>query len=167
MDCNPMDYMGVLPGELQPRILEWVDFPFSRGSSQPRDWTQVSCTAGRFFISWATMEAQNAGVGRLSLLQQIFPTQESRSSQPWIFTGRTVAEAPITGQLMRRADSSQKALRLGKTGGRRRRGRQRMRWLDGITNSINMLFFQSFSLVWLFETSWIVAHQASLSFTIS
>ena len=36
---------------LQARILEWVDFPFSRGSSQPRDQNQVSCTAGRFFIN--------------------------------------------------------------------------------------------------------------------
>ena len=41
---------------LQARILEWAAFPFSRGSSQPRDWTQVSRTAGRFFISWATRE---------------------------------------------------------------------------------------------------------------
>ena len=42
------------------------------------------------------------------------------------------------GHLMRRADSLEKTLMLGKTDGRRRRGRQRMRWLDGITNSINM-----------------------------
>ena len=45
-------------GILQARILEWVAFPFSMGSSQPRDWTQVSCIAGRFFTSWATKEAQ-------------------------------------------------------------------------------------------------------------
>ena len=37
-----------------PRKLEWVAFPFSRGSSQPRDWTQVFLIAGRFFTSWAT-----------------------------------------------------------------------------------------------------------------
>ena len=42
---------------LQARILEWAAFPFSRGSSQPRDQTQVSCTAGGFFTSWATREA--------------------------------------------------------------------------------------------------------------
>ena len=40
-------------GILQVRILEWVAFPFSRGSSQPRNQTQVSCTAGGFFASWA------------------------------------------------------------------------------------------------------------------
>ena len=42
------------------------------------------------------------------------------------------------GHLMRRADSFKKTLMLGKTEGRRRRGRQRMRWLDGITNSMDM-----------------------------
>ena len=47
--CDPMDY--TVPGILQARILEWVAFPFSRGSSQPRDQTQVSCIAGRFFTS--------------------------------------------------------------------------------------------------------------------
>ena len=42
-----------------PRILEWVAYPFSRGSSQPRNWTRVSCTAGRFFTNWAIREARN------------------------------------------------------------------------------------------------------------
>ena len=45
--CNPKDY--TVHGILQARILEWVAFPFSRGSSQPRDRTQVSHTAGEFF----------------------------------------------------------------------------------------------------------------------
>ena len=44
------------------------------------------------------------------------------------------------GQLMRRADSLEKTLRLGKIDGRRRRGRQRMRWLDGNTDSMDMSF---------------------------
>ena len=47
--CDPMDYR--VRGILQARILEWVAFPFSRGSSQPRDQTQVSCTADGFFTS--------------------------------------------------------------------------------------------------------------------
>ena len=52
--CEPMDYtVHVI---LQVRIQEWVAFPFSRGSSQPRDQTQVSCTADRIFTSWATRE---------------------------------------------------------------------------------------------------------------
>ena len=45
--CSPMDY--TVHGILQARILEWLAFFFSRGFSQPRDWTQVSCIAGRFF----------------------------------------------------------------------------------------------------------------------
>ena len=46
-----------LRGTLQARILEWVVIPFSRGSSQPKDKTRVSCTAGGFFTIWATREA--------------------------------------------------------------------------------------------------------------
>ena len=53
--CDPMNY--TVHGILWARILEWLAFPFSRGSSQPRDRTQVSCIAGRFFTSWATREA--------------------------------------------------------------------------------------------------------------
>ena len=41
-----------------PRILEWVAYPFSMGTSRPRDWTRVSCIAGGFSTSWATQEAQ-------------------------------------------------------------------------------------------------------------
>ena len=48
---------GLVHGILQARKLEWVAFPFSRGSSRPRNWTQVSCPIGRFFTSWATREA--------------------------------------------------------------------------------------------------------------
>ena len=58
--CNLMDYS--LPGSsahgiLQARILKWVVMPSSRGFSQPRDWTQVSCIAGGFFTIWVTREA--------------------------------------------------------------------------------------------------------------
>ena len=57
-----------------------------------------------------------------------------------MFIGRTDAEAetPNFGHLMRRADSLEKTLTLGKIEGRRRRGQQRMRWLDGITDSMDM-----------------------------
>ena len=52
MDCSPPG--SSVPGILQARILEWAAFPFSTGPSQPRDQTQLSCVAGRFFTIWAT-----------------------------------------------------------------------------------------------------------------
>ena len=55
--CDPMDY--TVHGILQARILEWVAFPVSRGSSQTRDWTQVSHIAGGFLTSWTIREARN------------------------------------------------------------------------------------------------------------
>ena len=60
--------------------------------------------------------------------------------QSWVFIGRTDIEAKLQyfGHLMRRADLIEKTLMLGKIEGGRRRGRQRMRWLDGITDSMDM-----------------------------
>ena len=74
MLCDPMDY--TVHGIFQGRILEWIAFPFSRESSQPRDKTQDSRIAGWLFTSWATGKPKNTGVGGLSLLQGIFPTRE-------------------------------------------------------------------------------------------
>ena len=59
--CDPMDCTA--HGILQARIPEWVAVSLSRGSSQPRDQTRVSRTAGGFFTSWATREAQEYGTG--------------------------------------------------------------------------------------------------------
>ena len=53
--CDPMDY--TVHGILQARILEWVAYIFSSGSFWPRNWTWVSCIAGRFFTNWAMREA--------------------------------------------------------------------------------------------------------------
>ena len=63
-----------------------------------------------------------------------------KGDQSWVFIGRTDAEAetPIFGHLMRGADSLEKTLMLGKIEGRRRRGRQRVRLLDGVTDSVDM-----------------------------
>ena len=55
-----------------------------------------------------------------------------------MFIGRSDVETAILGHLMRRADSSERTLMLGRIRGRRRRGRQRMRWLDEITDSMDM-----------------------------
>ena len=61
-----------------------------------------------------------------------------KGNKSWIFIGRTDAEAQYFGHLMWRTDSLEKTLMLGKTEGRRKRGRQRMRWLDGITDAMDM-----------------------------
>ena len=64
----------------------------------------------------------------------------SKGDQPWVFFGRNdaKAETPVLCHLMRRVDSLEKTLMLGGIRERRRRGRQRMRWLDGITDSMDM-----------------------------
>ena len=64
----------------------------------------------------------------------------SGGDQPWVFFGRNDAKAKLQyfGHLMQRVDSLEKTLMLGGIGGRRRRGQQRMRWLDGITDSVDM-----------------------------
>ena len=70
--CDPMNY--TVHGILQARILEWVAFLFSRRSSQPRDWTQVSRIAGGFFTSWATREA---------LVLKLWPGWQSPGKTGW------------------------------------------------------------------------------------
>ena len=63
-----------------------------------------------------------------------------KGDQSWVFIGRTEVKLKLQyfGHLMRRVDSLEKTLMLGKIEGGRRRGRQRMRWLDGITDSVDM-----------------------------
>ena len=68
MDCSPPD--SSVCGILQARILEWVAISFSRGSPWPKDQTQVSCIAGRFFITWAIPEekVQKSDQGDIKVL---------------------------------------------------------------------------------------------------
>ena len=69
MDCSPPG--SSVHGILQAGILEWVVMPFSRGSSWPRDWTWVSCIAGRFFPVWAAREATSIKVRNISQLCRV------------------------------------------------------------------------------------------------
>ena len=64
----------------------------------------------------------------------------SKGDQSWVFIGRTDVKLKLQyfGHLMRRVDSLEMTLMLGGIGGRRKRGRQRIRWLDGITHSMDM-----------------------------
>ena len=73
----------------------------------------------------------------------------SEGDQPWDFFGRNDGEAttPVLWHLMRRVDSLEKTLMLGGTGGRRRRGQQRMRWLDGTTDLTDMSLGELLELV--------------------
>ena len=118
VDCSPPG--SSIHGIFQARVLGWVAISFSRGSSWPRARTGVSHTAGRL---WATREAL--------ILKEINPE--------YLLEGLMLKlKLQYCGHLIRRADLLEKTLMLGNIEGGRRRGRQRMRWLDGITNSVDM-----------------------------
>ena len=85
---DPTDY--TVHGILQASILEWVGFSFSRGSSQPRNRTGISCIAGRFFTSWATREANIILKVKLKVIQSCLwdSLRPHRLYSPWNSPGQ-------------------------------------------------------------------------------
>ena len=116
-----------------------------KGSSQPRDWTQVSCIAGGFFANWAT----RIGAFELCCWRKLLkvPWTARRSNQSilkeispeYSLEGLMLKlKLQYFGHLLWRTDSLEKTLMLGKIESRRRRGWQRMRSLNGITDTMDM-----------------------------
>ena len=164
MDCNLSG--SSIHGIFQARVLAWIAISFSRGSSWPRNRTRVSRIAGGFFTVWATWEVDIWSNGcdswtiKNSEHQRIYafklwcwkrllkvPWTARRSNQSilkeinpeYSSEGLTVKlKLKYFDHLMQRANLLEKTLMLGKIEGRRSRGRQRTRWLDGITNSMDI-----------------------------
>ena len=147
-----------------PRILEWVAYPFSRRSPEPRNWTRVSYNAGRFFTNWPIMVAYLIiGIRKAEICRVVFykerwlvrvPWTARRSNQsilkeisPEYSLGGLMLKLKVQyfGHLMRRADSFEKTLMLGKVEGRRRDDRGWDGWMASPTQ---------WTWVWVNSRSW-------------
>ena len=104
MDCRPPG--SSVPGISQARILEWVAISFSRGSSWPRDWIQVSHIAGRRFNLWATGESSLGGWGQRTVQIIIY---QSTKSHLWLLCLQSVQFSSLVVSHCLRPHESQHA----------------------------------------------------------
>ena len=125
MDCSPPG--SSIHGILQAIILEWVAISFSRGSSRPRDWTWVSCIAGRCFNLWATREAPTCLRAQsfprlLKMVVANVPSPQDSCSSHWPSTELEVttgfSRASLVAQMVKNLPPMRETLeRLGKCPG--------------------------------------------------
>ena len=93
--CDPMDC--IVHGILLAKILDWVSFLFCRASSQPRDWTQVSCIPSGFFTSWATQEAHGMLTSENLSKNEVFQSCLKTTIVQWILL-RNIKPLPLPQQ---------------------------------------------------------------------
>ena len=136
MDCSPPG--SSVHGIHQARILEWVAISFSRGylpnpGIEPRSPTlQADALTSEPLWCWRSLlRVPYTARSNQSILKETGPEYSLEGLMLKL-------RLQYFSHLMGRTDSFEKNLMLGKTEGRRRRGRQRMRWLDGTTDSMNM-----------------------------
>ena len=147
---------NLVHGILRARILEWAAFPFSRGSSQPRDRTQVSCIAGGFFTSWATREA----LGRIKRLwnrkKQLLGVQSATATAAKLLQSCLTLCNPIDGSP---SGSPVPGILQART----------LEWVAiSFSNALKWkVKGKSLSCVRLFATPWTAAHQAPPSMGFS
>ena len=139
--------MDIVCGILQARILEWIAFPFSRGSSWPRNRTGVSCIAGGFFTNWAIRKAPISSERCLLACLLSHFSHVQLSAIPWT----TAHQAPLS------------------------MGSSTQKYWSGLPFPSPVIKYEvsevseekSLSRVWLFATPWTAAYQAPLSMGFS